>query len=376
MGYVRKTQRPSIDKLNQIIHGVGEEPIVEKGDRYREQLLRAFNYYNARCDDKDLRKYAESYLKTNADLRQYLYAVTKASFLELKAIGIIGRLSKRGQYIAINDVFKVMEQLEQLKTKYQKPATTPTVTKAAVPTAPLTVQERIAETAGRHIGEINEHIDMCSCDPEYTFSMRSYLLTNSVSSAVARKIAEWYSHTVAEVEAAVAGKDPYLKEAYSNFTRRHLKVFLSFLQAIVADCSQQVVTAKSIRKPRARKVKPAAVVAAKVQYMKEYPELKLKSIPPAQIIGAKELWVYHPEKRKLTVFRGAHNGDLSVKGTTLQNWDIATSETKTLRKPEEFFKGLHSTKTRAMNSAWKSVKAKVSKPRARLSEDLILFAAN
>ena len=375
MAYVRKTKRPSVEKSMQVITGSAGEPVVKAGDEYRSQLIRAFNYYNLQCDEKDLRRYADAYIKSSRELKQYEYAVSKASFLELKAVGIVGRLVKRGQHIDINDMMKVMEQLEVIKSKYKKPVIAPAKKGQAV-VVPMTVQERIAETAKRYVGEIDDHIDGFVMDPGYEFSMKSYLLTNVISGAVAKKISEYYVSTLKEVEQAIAGKDVQLKEGYSNFTKRHLKAFAEFLSSIINDCTQQVVTAKASRKPRARKAKPASVVAAKIKPMKEYTPLKLKSIDPAKIIGATELWVYMPEKRKLMVFRGAHNGELGVKGMSIVNYDVVTSQVKTLRKPEQFFKDLSSTGKRAMNNAWKAIRAKVSKPRARINDEMLLLAAN
>jgi hypothetical protein len=99
------------------------------------------------------------------------------------------------------------------------------------------------------------------------------------------------------------------------------------------------------------------------------------SIEPAKIIGADELWVYIPASRKLTVFRGVDGKPLSVSRTSITNYDVEKSETKTIRKPEQFFKGLSYGK-RAMANAWKSIETKPSKARARITDDMILLAAN
>jgi hypothetical protein len=76
------------------------------------------------------------------------------------------------------------------------------------------------------------------------------------------------------------------------------------------------------------------------------------------------------------VYRAANGGSLSVSGMSVLNYDLATSETKTIRKPEEFFKSITSTGKRALANAWKNIKGKGTTPRSRINEDMILFAAN
>lgn len=364
---VRK--RKSVEQSMLTING--GEPIVTQ-ELYREKFLIAINWYNVNADEKQIRAYAEQYVKSSADLKQYIYPVSKASFLEIKAVGIIGRLVKRGQHVEISDMLKVLERLEELSQQYKKviPATVHAVS------VPVSVQDRIMDSARRVASDVDQQIDLFVEQKQTDFSMKSYLLTNAVSGAVSKKVGEFYKQTVVELEDAIKGKDVQLKEGYSNFTKAQLKKLYELVKQIVADCTQQVVTAKTTRKPRVRKSKPASVIVSKIKYMKEDPQLKLKSISPTEIIGSSELWVYTPDKRKLTVYRGADNGHLGVSGMSITNYDVEKSETKTIRKPEEFFKQLTSTGKRAMANAWKSLKSKVSKPRSRINEEMLLLAAN
>lgn len=373
MAYKAK-RKVSLEKSMHVLTG-GDEPRVEKGDSYREQLIRAFNWYNANREEKDYRAYAEYYIKHSPDLKQYSYAIQKADFLEIKAIGALARLIRREQYVAIKDSMAILDKLEALAKKYQKPTKVAETKTGPVVVAP-SIQDRILEQARTHAAEVDGAVDEFIIAGKTDFSMKSYLLSKQISGVVAKKIGSFYDSLAKELEETIAGNDDQLVEGYSHMTTRQLKKYLEFVQTIIADCTQQAVSAKSMRKPRARKTKPAAVVAAKIKPMREFAELKLKSVEPAKIIGADELWVYTPASRKLTVFRGAHNGPLGVSGMSITNYDVEKSETKTLRKPEEFFKDLSSTGKRAMANAWKSIRAKVSKPRARINGEMILVAVN
>ncbi len=134
-----------------------------------------------------------------------------------------------------------------------------------------------------------------------------------------------------------------------------------------------VQTAKATRAPRKRKAVPPSKVVSKMKYMKEYAELGLKSCKPEDIITSSELWVYNTKYRKVQVYR-AENGTLGVKGTTVIGFSIKDSTSLTLRKPEDFFKGLSIGK-RALNAALKKLTTKPSTPNGRINQECVLLGA-
>lgn len=357
------------EKVQAIIRGSAGEPQVTR-EKYREQLLRAINWYNANTEEKDLRAYAEHYVKSIKAL-VYLHGVSKASFLEIKSVGILGRLHARGQYLDLNEVEKLTVTLEQLKSKYTKPKPSTII----APTGPVvSVQERIAEAASRYAADVDHEIDMFCVNKQSSFSMTKYILANGISGAVSKKIGEKYKRLAAELDQAVNTKDPDLKQGYRHFTKPSLKAFYEFVRSIVSACTQVTTSSYVTRKPKTTKSKP--VSAGSIKPLKHYPPLNLTSINPDKIIGAEELWTFNPETRKLTWFKCNTPQTLSVKGSSVINFDPVNSVVKTLRKPEEFFKNLTSKGKRAMANAWKKIKAKEASPRGRINEDTLLIAVN
>ena len=387
MATTKKASKPrlSAEQAQAILKGKSGagEPTVTK-DKYREQLGRALNWYNANWDAADYEKAAVAYVR-HLKMTTYLNAIQKSSPLEIRSIGVIGRLIMRGEHVELNDVEKILIQLEKLKVKVDlgvkakispvDPKSKGVLPKQVVVQPVLGIQERIMENARKLAADVDGAID------EYItngteFSMKSFLLGNHVSGVVAKKVGEMYVRTLAELDEAVLGKDAQLKEGYAHLGKRKLKAFAEFIRSIIADCNQQVVSAKAQRKPTVRKPKAPSVIAKKMVYMKEFPALKLKSVPAEKIVGATELWAYNTVTRKLSVFYGADGGFLTVSGMSVANYDVAKSEVKTLRKPEDFFKGLSSTGKRAMANAFKAIKSKASEPRSRINADTILLAVN
>jgi hypothetical protein len=108
--------------------------------------------------------------------------------------------------------------------------------------------------------------------------------------------------------------------------------------------------------------------------MNEFAEMGLKSEHPTKLVNADEVWIYNTKYRRLTVYKPADSGLLTVKGTTMINFDITTSISKTLRKPE-VIKDFASMGKRALNTAFKQLTTKPSKPNGRINEECIILKA-
>ena len=366
-------KKDKIERVGNMLRGGAGEPITTK-DRYSIDLPMALNWYGLHEEDRVMRKWLSSYLITT-NKRQYLKAVDKAWDVEIKAMAVLVRLMARDQYVSDEHKQFIDDRLEFIKAKYIEDVAKPTtiVAKTATVATPMiSIDQRIIDAARKYAAEVDGEIDNFVRNKKSDFSMKAFLLSNSISGAVSKKIGGFYTGLVSELKEALEGKDEQLVEGYSYFTKAELKRFQLYVENILADCQQQVVAAKSNRAPRKRKEKPAGVLVARMQYQKEFAELNMKSIPPTTIIGASELWVYNTKYRRVSVYYALDRGGLSVRGTTILNYDTSKSETKTLRKPEEFFK---TEGKRAMAFAMKSLKTKGVTPNGRINSETILVGA-
>jgi hypothetical protein len=131
--------------------------------------------------------------------------------------------------------------------------------------------------------------------------------------------------------------------------------------------------AKVNKKPRAKKPTDKAKVVAKMKYLKQDETLKLVSINPQDIIGAKELWIFNVKTRKLGKYVAAEFNDLSVKGTTIIGSDPIKSVQKTLRKPEEQLKEFKAAGKVQLRKFLDDIKAVDIKLNGRINEDTVLL---
>lgn len=347
------------------------EPVVTQ-ENYNSDLNTALTWYTEHFNEKQLVKFALEYFAKLGKKNEVL-AINKATDGEVRQLAIICRLASREQYLSEKHKQFILDRAKELVVKYK--VVKEKKVAEVKPTNVISIQERIEEKAREIAGEIEGAIDefVLTKGKGTSFSAKSYLLSKSVSAPIAKRIGEFYIKLYNELADTINEEDEQLIEGYSNFSKRELKAFHKFVGQIIEDCEQMVQTAKATRAPRKRKATPPSKVVGKMKYMKEFAELNLKSCKPEDILSATELWVYNTKYRKVQVYK-ADVGTLGVKGTTVIGFSIKDSTSLTLRKPEEFFKGLSMGK-RALNAALKKLTTKPTTPNGRINQECILLGA-
>jgi hypothetical protein len=366
-----------IEKVDRMMKGVERQL---NPDNYMSDLIGALNYYNSNHDDKDKKKWFIKHIaQTDKKLAVELLRVDEYHF---RYAGILARLIDGGSELQekeaafLKELFEFLRKQVDVRQKSQDKADKKTAdaVAAAAPSNVISIQQRMEEKAHDLAGEIEGAIDDFVLGGFKTdFSTKNYLLANQVAGPIAKRIGELFVDTAAELREAIEGDDKQLVEGYSHCTKRELKRFAEFVDGIIADCQQMVQTAKANRAPRKRKPVSPLKLTARVKYLKEFPELSLKSVLPSNLVDATEVWVYNTKYRRIAVYR-AENGSLSVKGTTIIGFSITESKQMTLRKPEEFFKGLTIGK-RPLNAKFKTLTTKPAQPNGRINEETIILGA-
>ena len=240
-----------------------------------------------------------------------------------------------------------------------------------------TIQERIKEVAMKMTEEIEDAIEGFQTDPEAfdpkAFKMLNLLKGKEVKAAHARVIKGFYTRDLAELEELASGsKDEQLLEAYSHLTKKQIRNLIAFYQEIMSACDMLAQEAKVNRAPRAKKAQPKEKVVAKMKYKKSDEPMKLVSINPVDIIGAKELWIYNTKTRKLGKYVANEYTELGVKGTTITGFNENTSVCKTLRKPEEKLKEFKAAGKVQLRKFLEDINATDTKMNGRINEETIL----
>jgi hypothetical protein len=357
-------------KAHAELNRVKDEPTI-RPENYNVDIGTALVWYTEHTDDKKRLKFAmEHFAKLGR--KQEVLALNKASDYDVRQIGIMCRLLATGNTLSEQHMALLESRVAILVAKHKPVKEIKKVVDA--PTNVVSIQERMEEKAHDLAGEIEGAIDEFVLNKSSTFSTKNYLLSNEVSAPIAKRIGELFHGLRAELLEVIEGDDEQLVEGYSNFTKREMKKFLEFVENIITDCEQQVQTAKASRAPRKRKPQSPTKLVSKMKFLREFTDLGLKSIKPETIIGSTEVWYYNTKYRRVGVYKGDGGNPLSVKGTTIIGFDVKESQQMTLRKPEEFFKGLALGK-RALNNALKKLTTKPSVPNGRINEECILLGA-
>jgi hypothetical protein len=106
--------------------------------------------------------------------------------------------------------------------------------------------------------------------------------------------------------------------------------------------------------------------------MKEFADLQLKSILPEKIIGANQVWLYNTKTKLLGMYNSDNAKGLTIKGTTIQNFNIETSIGKRLRKPEVTIKDLLNGGKIVLKKLLDGLSTKPSELTGRINSDTIV----
>ena len=239
------------------------------------------------------------------------------------------------------------------------------------------IQDRLREASYKMTNDIEEWHDEFLKDPE-TFDPKKFKVLNllkgvQAKAAHARIIRDFYAKSYNEIIEVMAGKDEQLNEGYSCYTKKQIKKLHDFYKEILDACDMLGQEAKVNRKPRAKKAVPKDKLVAKLKFAKTNEPLKLVSINPADIVGAKELWIFNVKTRKIGKYVAEEYKELAVKGTTITNFSVNLSVQKTLRKPEEQLKQFKAAGKVQLRKFLDDIKAVDIKLNGRINEDTILL---
>ena len=234
-----------------------------------------------------------------------------------------------------------------------------------------TVQENMEAKVRDLLVEVDHAIDLWDTDK---FDMYSYLTDNKVSSAVASKIPTHYTDLQLEIQDAILGTDPQLKEGYSFMNMSEKKGFLNFVTKIILDTERYADNNKPIRKPRKAKAISATKLVSKLSYLDHDPINKVKSIDPSKIVGSKQLWLFNTKTNEIIKYDQSDRAGLSVKGTTIQNFNEKTSSSKKLgMKTEHFIDRILDAGSIVLNKVMSEINSKASKVTGRVNNNMIIL---
>jgi hypothetical protein len=354
-------------------------------DQYLRHFKDAMDWYRLEKSNKDLKPeviswmsvngYTKDQIKSFKDTKDYRCNSTMGSIAANLNRGMLPVRAdfNNGKNTAVWLGSQIAAALEAGRNDYE-----PEVVDEKSAAAPvITIQDRVREATLPMTEEIENalesfHTDAEAFDPKQ-FKVLNLLKGKQAKAAHARIIRDFYKSDLQEISEAILGKDEQLKEGYSHRTKAQMKKLQIFYQEIISACEMLMQEAKVNKKPRAKKAKPAEKIVEKLKYCRANEPLKLVSVNPTDILGAKELWIFNVKTRKLGKYVALEFQELSVKGTSITGFSELLSVQKTLRKPEEQLKEFKAAGKVQLRRFLEDIKAVDIKLNGRCNEDTILL---
>lgn len=247
----------------------------------------------------------------------------------------------------------------------------------------ISIQDRIREASYTHMEGIVDWIETWLVDPTKfdpkALNPLNFLKGREINQAHARVIRDFYEPLYNEITLLVTPpkvkEDEYaqLVEGYRAYTKPQLKTLLAALEEIMSATNMFLQQAKVNRKPRAKKAPSKEKLVSKMKFKPHDDRYKLVSIQPSECAAALEIWVFNTKTRKLGVYVASDTTALSVKGTTIINFNESKSIAKTLRKPEEQLKDANKLPKTKMRKLFDDVNSVETKMNGRINTDTILL---
>ena len=162
-------------------------------------------------------------------------------------------------------------------------------------------------------------------------------------------------------------------ESFESYSKVQMKQHIAWWERVYKDCELWEANKKKQRKPRKYKPPSKEKMAKKVKYKAEDKDLKLVSEQPINLPGCTAVVVYNTKNRKLGIYEATHkHHGLSLKGTTLLNYDLSTALQKTVRKPQEVMEKLNTGGLQAIKNTFNTLSTTETKLNGRLNKDTVL----
>jgi hypothetical protein len=243
------------------------------------------------------------------------------------------------------------------------------------PKIPTNPQNKIQEVCSTIIADIDIITDSFCTDIEKfepkTIKMLDMLKKHNIKPVHAKIIKDYYNNILMEMDTLVNGTpDDQLKECYNSYTKKSIRKMLEFYTDLDKSCD---IIMQDIKKPRAPKPVNKEKVVEKLKYKKEDDRLKISSVDPVSIIGAKELFCYDTKTRKLYRYLSNDDSGLSIKNSNIVNYNESDSIGKTLLKPVDHLTKFKNSGKIAMATFLDTIDTTEIKANGKITENCVLL---
>lgn len=336
----------------------GKEPTWNEGSEYN--LNRALSWYSNQFGPKESKNYTIAFLKENKYPRDTIENLSKTKDWIFCNLGFACRLYSRGAPIKLSWIE------DRIKTVLERNELEPEVEDKNE----RNIQDSIFDQATQYINEIEELIDgIIKTKKIPSWDCYQFLSTNEIKPVYAKHIINHYTGLKEELSHAINKTDDQIVESYSHWNKKIVKSYYEFVDMIIKSCEDYSNNKKTIRKTKS---KPLDKKISKLNWKKEDLEYKIISINPTEIFSAKQLWIFNTKYKTIGFYIAKDESGLSIKGSTIENFDEQKSKQKVLKKANDSLSNLPKT-VKKLSSFFDSITTKENELTGRINSDVILL---
>ena len=371
----KKTKRTRINRA-EIVTTYGEKPSFDDFDDLTEDeqtklLGKALHWYHGVYSTKESKEFLEDYVKNNRP-KSDLAAIRSAS-LSSSTWGNVSKIITDGYKsdtltarlnVVVDDLVEDGKTIIAQKTKEQD-----IKNKSPI----LSIQERVSNQVRDLLGEVEAEVDDFIVDDceNSNFDMYKFLQNKEVKGPHTKKLQDYLEDILFEVEELIDGDDDQLNEGYSFLSIPQQKKYRKFIQGMIDDSVAWGNVRKATRKPRSKKHKSVDQQVAKVKYKVRDDSFKIVSVSPDKMIESNQIWIFNTKDRFLYKYNS--DSGMTIKGTTLHDFDVATSFKKKIRKPDAILPEVLNNGKVKLRKLMDTIAAKETKVTGRINKDMIIL---
>ena len=239
----------------------------------------------------------------------------------------------------------------------------------------LTIQEKITRKIKNTImQELLELEDKWIDGEDATINIydrfKFHGLTNAAVSHVRPTIEGW----LLDYEDAYHKRCDQAVEGYSHLKRSVLNHRIKVCKEMLSDLDRIKSASKASRNVKVKGSVAIDKQVSKVQYKKEDLDFKIVSINPIQIPNKNRLYTFNCKYKVITEYVTDSPNGFIISGSTIKNFNKATSRSVTLRKPLDFLPSFLSRTPKQIDDLWKLyITTKTFTPNGRINKDTVLL---
>lgn len=300
---------------------IGEETVdwaVVPSHLFKKHLYDTLRHYNHFYENKDHYNWAVAWAKkNNPSLHKKL--INTPEWAVSSTVGGLCKIMTNGGILPKRNVDWVASQIQSLPTVE---STSSTDRKSPA--------ELVKEKTSDFIALVEQALDQ----QNYTFDVYDELKKVEAAGITAKRVVEYYTPLLEELDGAINKSDPQLVEGYKHLTIKDKRTVREFINSILDGCGKFLGIKKASRKPRVKKTKSASLKIVKFPFLQESKEYQVASINPINIVGALEVILFNTKTKHMTYLKTNSSKGFDIKGSTILNIDPENSFKKVVRKPE------------------------------------------